>query len=445
MEPKRKDLVDYFMLLVLTVSWLRFFSYFLVVREISKLLLTLIEMIGDTLSFLFIVSCFILIMSSIFATLYQDNFPEKYGGLAKTVTTLFNGVVAQYWYDDEEMKGRVISHSMLTIFHVFFTNIILMNYLIAILSSTYSKMKQSGIFSFKVNLYQYCERFLTAFKDRDYGELLMHPPPLSFICGILVLFVWSRPAMSKLSKWISYMMFWVENVVYVLCFFLFEVIISPFAYLKIWFNLFQIVKTTGSGTLGFFKSLFYTLIWAFLGPLLMIYIVSVDIKNFLHILIFHDGFTRTKEDRIAAFKTDDNMKIRLYNETRAIVISLSKKIGKFIQKENELALNLTDELVIEDSCDDDVLERIPDFYIFDDQQSYSLSGSTNEEQTYFVQKKSMILEEWKKRKAQYEKKLLAKQMDYSSSNDASNNLIKDKLMKVFSHSVKNRLDELKKE
>ena len=101
------------------------------------------------------------------------------------------------------------------------------------------------------------------------------------------------------------------------------------------------------------------------------------------------------------------MKIRLYNETRAIVISLSKKIGRFIQKENDLALNLTDELVIEDSSDDDVLERIPDFYIFDDQKSYALSSS-NDEQTYFVQKKSMILEEWKKRKAQYEKKLLAK-------------------------------------
>lgn len=69
-DSKQKDYIDYFMLLVLTVSWLRFFSYFLVVREISKLLLTLLEMIGDTLSFLFIVSCFILIMSSIFATLY---------------------------------------------------------------------------------------------------------------------------------------------------------------------------------------------------------------------------------------------------------------------------------------------------------------------------------------------------------------------------------------
>ena len=60
LNPKMKDLIDYFMLLVLTVSWLRFFSYYLVVRSISKLLLTLIEMIGDTLSFLFIVSCFIL-------------------------------------------------------------------------------------------------------------------------------------------------------------------------------------------------------------------------------------------------------------------------------------------------------------------------------------------------------------------------------------------------
>ena len=70
LHPKTKDIVDYFMLLVLCVSWLRFFSYFLVVRSISKLLLTLIEMIGDTVSFLFLVSCFILIMTSIFATLY---------------------------------------------------------------------------------------------------------------------------------------------------------------------------------------------------------------------------------------------------------------------------------------------------------------------------------------------------------------------------------------
>jgi hypothetical protein len=82
---KNKDMIDYYMIAVLCISWLRFFSYFLVVRNISKLLLTLIEMIADTVSFLFIVCCFILIMASIFTTLYQDTNPTKYGGLGATV------------------------------------------------------------------------------------------------------------------------------------------------------------------------------------------------------------------------------------------------------------------------------------------------------------------------------------------------------------------------
>ncbi len=146
-----KDLVDYFMIIVLCVCWLRFFAYFLVVRSISKLLLTLIAMIGDTLSFTFIVCCFILIMASIFTTLYQDTNPEKYGGLALTVRALFDASIGQYDYSG--MPGREISHSTLLIFHVFFSNILLMNYLIAILSTTYENMKQSGVFRYKVNLY----------------------------------------------------------------------------------------------------------------------------------------------------------------------------------------------------------------------------------------------------------------------------------------------------
>lgn len=82
LEPLTKDIVDYFMILVLVVSWLRFFTYFLVVRPISRLILTLVAMIGDTVGFIFIVSCFILIMASLFTTLYQDTNPELYGGLS---------------------------------------------------------------------------------------------------------------------------------------------------------------------------------------------------------------------------------------------------------------------------------------------------------------------------------------------------------------------------
>lgn len=67
---KIKDFMDYFMIIALAFAWVRFFMYFLVVRSMSKLLLTLYEMAEDTLSFFFIVSCFIMIMSSIFTTLY---------------------------------------------------------------------------------------------------------------------------------------------------------------------------------------------------------------------------------------------------------------------------------------------------------------------------------------------------------------------------------------
>jgi hypothetical protein len=56
-------------------------------------------------------------------------------------------------FDYENMEGREVSHSLLTVFTVFFANILLMNYLIAILSTTYEKMKESGIFMYKCNLH----------------------------------------------------------------------------------------------------------------------------------------------------------------------------------------------------------------------------------------------------------------------------------------------------
>lgn len=171
--------------------------------------------------------------------------------------------------------------------------------------------------------------------------------------------------MSKVSKFISYIMFWIENMIYVVLFLIFEILICPFAYFKVWYNFILLVRTTGSGTISIMKSLIYSTIWAFTGPITMIYIIGLDIMNFLHILKFHDGFIQTKDDKIAAKKTDETNKIKLYNEARAIVISLFKKIVKFIAKENELGI-LSDDVLIEDSSEEDVLEKLPDFFTFED-------------------------------------------------------------------------------
>ena len=65
-----KQTLDYYVIVVVVLSWLRFFSYFLVVRPISLLLNTLIKMLLNMVSFIFIITCFMLISGSIFTTLF---------------------------------------------------------------------------------------------------------------------------------------------------------------------------------------------------------------------------------------------------------------------------------------------------------------------------------------------------------------------------------------
>ena len=321
--PTKKDLIDYFMIIVLCISWLRFFCYFLVVRVISKLLLTLLAMIGDTISFMFIVCCFILIMASIFTTLYQDVNPDKYGGLALTVRTLFDAALGQYDYDG--MGGRDLSHSILMIFHVFFANILLMNYLIAILSTTYENMRETGIFRYKKNLYQYCERFMIAFSEKSYGEIILHPPPLSYLSLLMIPFMFFRTLMIYITKGFSFMMFWLENIIFISFFLAFELIISPFAYIKVWFNIVR-------NSMGVCRTILNCIVWAIIGVIMMFYIVVSDCVNLIKILCYHNGCRHGFIDDLAEEEVDTALKIKVYNETRATVISLYKRLQKHMKQ-----------------------------------------------------------------------------------------------------------------
>ena len=178
-----KDLVDYFILAVLVSAWFRFFFYFLVIEQISKLLLTLYKMIADTMAFVFIVACVILVMASIFTTLYQDYNQDHYASLRLSIVTLFDAAMAVYSYDN--MGRREQSHTYLMIFITFFFNVLLMNYIIAILSTTYQNQREAGIFNYKTSLYKYCERYINGFRSRI-GELVIHPPPISVLTVLIL-------------------------------------------------------------------------------------------------------------------------------------------------------------------------------------------------------------------------------------------------------------------
>jgi hypothetical protein len=66
-----KWVLDYFMIGVLIISWLRFFSYFLVITSISRITMSMLEIINQTIAFMMIFGCYFALMITIFATLFS--------------------------------------------------------------------------------------------------------------------------------------------------------------------------------------------------------------------------------------------------------------------------------------------------------------------------------------------------------------------------------------
>lgn len=99
-------------------------------------------------------------MASIFTTLFQ-NILKNYSTLDNSLKNLFDAGLAVYNY--KFLGSHEVIYSILMVLHVLGTNMLLLNYLIAIISTAYSNMQITGIFLYKVNVYEYCERFIQAF------------------------------------------------------------------------------------------------------------------------------------------------------------------------------------------------------------------------------------------------------------------------------------------
>ena len=184
MTVEDKTSIDYYMIAVVVFSWIRFFMMFLLNKHISPLLAVVGKMIKSTTSFMLIVCCFLVISASIFMTLYMDLAPEKFGTFPRSFRTMFDAMLGTYDYAG--MDSREISYSILLLGHLFLSTILLLNYLIAILSTVYEVMQEYGDFSYKSNVFYYCQKYIIPLSDGAYGELAYNPAPLS-VCALFIL------------------------------------------------------------------------------------------------------------------------------------------------------------------------------------------------------------------------------------------------------------------
>lgn len=305
LDVPQKRILDYYVITVTIVSWCRFFSFFFLVRIISKLLHTLIRMIRDTLSFLFLLICYFLLMATAFTMLFQRSAPDRFGDPALSLRSLFDAFIGEYTYLDEA-SNFATSFQLLMMLHVFISNILLLNYLIAILSTVFVLMRELGEFEYRCNKYQFIEKYAVPMLDTDgLQELVIHPPPLNFLTLPILTVLCSRPTLRNCAPTFSKFVFWLENVPYIFAFLVYECALAPVAYFK------QLVSFVFKATWRNF--LVIVPLWIVCGPL-VIAVVGVlgDLVMFLRVLADYKEQEEEERQRVEdEFKKD---KVILYNE-----------------------------------------------------------------------------------------------------------------------------------
>jgi len=340
-DRSQKQVLDYYVIAVVIVGWMRFFAYFLIIQFISKLLMTLIRMITDTLSFLFIAVCYMLLASTVFMMLFasptkaqrealelkgeESTGVSNYDSYFYAMRTVFDGMLAVYSYEIQEEYG--ISYSIFTVTHVFIINIFLLNYLVAILSMVYNEMHERGEFSFKSNKYMFIEKYKIAMEDKTgYAQLVIYPPPLNFFSLFIMPFTLSKGNMLRMSSGYQKFIYWVENFFFSIAFLFYEFLFLPFIYLKVFYN---VIKLSSWDNL-----MIVFFIWLIAGPFFLLFNIVVDFYNFMKILCDMDEDEEmVKEREREDFKQD---KIVIYNEMIDVMKGIRHiKIRHFMDEERK--------------------------------------------------------------------------------------------------------------
>jgi hypothetical protein len=149
-------------LVTIVTCWARFFAILFVVQAVSKLIMTIIKMVGSATTFLFILFIYLLVFSCIMMVLFQES-SINYSSQIYAIRTLFDAMMGTYDYTIKEEYATM--HAVFMMAHIFLAYVFMLNYLVAILSTIYEQMMEKGDFAFKCNKYKYIERYNISFQD----------------------------------------------------------------------------------------------------------------------------------------------------------------------------------------------------------------------------------------------------------------------------------------
>ena len=68
------------------------------ISELSKMILTFLAMVYDTIAFMFLVIAYLILVAAIFTTVFQDVKPADYKSFTQSLRKLFDALMAGYSY-----------------------------------------------------------------------------------------------------------------------------------------------------------------------------------------------------------------------------------------------------------------------------------------------------------------------------------------------------------
>ena len=259
-------------------------------------------MIESSFYFNFIIIGLLALFASIFYTLFAFQDTSRFGSFLFAARADFDGLVGTYQIVNYTYNNYLYM-SMYSLF-LLLSNVIILNYLVAIISLKYEQSIPKGKFAFLCFKYQYIEKYSQPLKDKwGYQELLIHPFPLNILWIPVLFFIFNKQLMIKVSYFYSKLIFWVENVIIIFIFLLYELILVVVIYLK------TFAKISKANNILEFIKLFIA--WALIGIPVLVYTSFADSVRLIEIFrtnsesIWKDNnseeFDNSKKSKIVIF------------------------------------------------------------------------------------------------------------------------------------------------
>ena len=121
---------------------------------------------------------------------------------------------------------------------------------------------------------------MIAFSCQHYGEFVLHAPPVCYLTAPMMILILYKEALPRVTKFFSFVIFWIENMIFIFFFALYEMLLAPLVFIKTFLNLMIYSE-------GLFTTMFKCLIWIISGTCFVFFIGCRDIYFLIKILTMH--------------------------------------------------------------------------------------------------------------------------------------------------------------